>query len=142
MSNHESPLRPKRFVIKKITEEALLISKGMSTKIILGNIDIERDWGWAEDYIEGILKIIDSNVVDDFVIATGTTISLREMATKIFNFFDLDFEKYLEIDKNLYRPYEIPRSALNPDKILKKVFWKANMQIDQLVENLCKSAIK
>ena len=142
MSNHESPLRPKRFVIKKITDEAFQISKGLSKKITLGNIDIERDWGWAEDYIDGVLKIIHSDIIDDFVIATGITISLREMATKIFKYFDLDFEKYLLIDESLYRPYEIPRSALNPEKIYKKISWKARLNSDQIVENLCKSATK
>ena len=83
-----------------------------------------KEIGDKEDYIDGILKIIHSDIIDDFVIATGITISLREMATKIFKYFDLDFEKYLLIDESLYRPYEIPRSALNPEKFIKKFHGK------------------
>ena len=90
----------------------------------------------------GILKIIHSDIIYDFVLSSGVKISLREMATKIFKYFDLDFEKYLLIDKSLYRLYEISRSALNPEKIYKNILWKASLNNDQIVENLCKSATK
>lgn len=90
----------------------------------------------------GILKIIHSDIIYDFVLASVVKISLREMATKIFKNFDLAFEKYLLIDKSLYWLYKISRSALNPEKIYKKILWKASLNNDQIVENLCKSETK
>lgn len=142
LSNHDSPLRPKRFVLKKITNMAYQISKDKSKKIILGDINIERDWGWAEDYIEAIIKVANADQIDDFVIATGKTTSLKDIAFKIFKYFDLDLNKHLVIDKNLFRPYEISRSALDPSFIQKKLNWKASANIDQIIEKLCKSVFK
>ena len=140
LSNHESPLRPRKFVLKKITCLANEISKGLSDKIVLGNIDIERDWGLAEEYVQAIVKIMYSEKIDDYIIASGKTTSLKILAMKIFEYFDLNLLDHLIIDKNLYRPYEIPRSALNPNKIYKNLSWKANASIDEIVKNLCEGA--
>lgn len=137
LSNHESPLRPERFVIKKIIKNARNIKNGLENKITLGDISIVRDWGYAEEYMEAAYKIMQFNKVEDFNIATGKSFSLEDLAYKIFKFHDLDFAKYLEIDKKLLRPYEIPRSALDPTKIYEKIGWKAQYSIDKLIHLLC-----
>lgn len=138
LSNHESPLRPERFVLKKIIKIANEIKNGTRNKITLGDISIIRDWGYAEEYMNAAFQILENGIEEDFNIATGKSYSLEQVAKKIFEFYDLDLNEYIAIDKNLFRPYEIPRSALDASKIYKKIGWKAKYSINELVNLLCK----
>jgi len=96
--NHESPLRPERFVTQKIIAGAAKIKAGQLDKLLLGNLDISRDWGWAPEYVQAMWLMMQLDKPDDFVIATGRKESLKYFVAKSFEYFDLDWQKYVEIE--------------------------------------------
>jgi GDPmannose 4,6-dehydratase len=138
--NHESPLRPDRFVTKKIVNAALRISQGSKEKLELGNIDIYRDWGWAPEYVEAMWKMLQTKKPDDYVIATGRSESLRYFATQAFKYFGLDLKKYLKINQQFFRPSEIFYSCGDASKAHQSLKWKAKTDIDGVIKNLCSAA--
>jgi len=131
--NHESPLRPSRFVTKKIIEVARNIKNGSKEKLTLGNIKITRDWGFAGDYVESMWKMLQMDKPEDYVIATGTSHTLENFVKKVFEKFNLDYKKYLTIDKSLYRPLDIHVSKANPKKANKQLHWQSKHTIDDLI---------
>ncbi len=131
--NHESPLRPKRFVTKKIIETACRISKGSNEKLKLGNISIKRDWGWAPEYVEAMFKILQNSKPDDFVIATGKSITLEEFIQKTFEYFNLNYKDYLEYDNSLIRPTDLSNSLGDPSKAKKILNWHPKYFVDDVV---------
>ena len=112
--NHESPLRPERFVTQKIIVGASKIKAGLIDKIQLGNLDISRDWGWAPEYVEAMWLMMQQDQPHDFVIATGRMESLTYFVSKAFAYFDLEWQKYVEINPSFFRPNEIQYSIGNP----------------------------
>jgi len=102
--NHESPLRPERFVTQKIIAGAAKIKAGQLSKLQLGNLDISRDWGWAPEYVQAMWLMMQLDKPDDFVIATGRQESLKYFVAKAFEYFDLDWQKYVEIEPSFFRP--------------------------------------
>ena len=132
--NHESPLRPKRFVTKKIIDAACRISRGGKEKLVLGNASIKRDWGWAPEFVEAMYSILQQNKPDDFVIATGKNISLDEFVQKTFSSFNLDYRDYTSYDKSLFRPSDISESLGDPSKALKILGWKAKYKVDEVIK--------
>lgn len=102
--NHESPLRPGRFVTKKIVATVCRIANGSDEKLELGNIDIRRDWGWAPEYVDAMWRMLTIDVPEDFIIATGKTQSLRDFLKTAFETVDLDWQQHTIINKNLMRP--------------------------------------
>lgn len=135
--NHESPFRPTRFVTKKIVQSALNIANGSNEKLILGNLKITRDWGWAPDYVEAMWLMLQQNQPDDFVIATGESYSLEEFVSKVFSFFNLDWKEYVIQDKKYFRPLEHLISKANPEKANNVLGWKSTKGLDEIVNNLC-----
>lgn len=131
--NHESPLRPDRFVTQKIIRAACSIANGKSEKLILGNIDIQRDWGYAPEYVEAMYLMLQQNNPDDFVIATGTTISLSDFIDQVFRYFGLNWQEYVISDPSLYRPTDIKISRANPAKALQKLGWKSQTTVSQII---------
>jgi GDPmannose 4,6-dehydratase len=131
--NHESPLRPDRFVTKKIIAAACRIHNGQKEKLILGNIDIKRDWGYAPDYVEAMYLMLQQDIPDDFVIATGTTISLSEFIAEAFNVLGLDWQDHVVSDPALCRPTDISISRANPSKARQKLGWMAQTDVQTLV---------
>ena len=123
--NHESPLRPERFVTQKIVRSACRIAKGSSEKLKLGNIDISRDWGWAPEYVEAMWLILQQEKADDFVIATGETNSLEDFIAEVFKSVNLDWRDHVESDPSLLRPSEIMVSRANSEKSERILGWKA-----------------
>jgi len=105
--NHESPLRPNRFVTKKIISSAVRISKGSKEKLKLGNLEIARDWGWAPEYVCAMWLMLQQNIPDDFIIATGETRTLREFVNITFKLLGLEANNYIISDPNLYRPTDL-----------------------------------
>ena len=105
--NHESPLRPARFVTRKIVSAAARIAAGAREKLYLGDLSIRRDWGWAPEYIEAMWLMMQQESADDYVIATGEPHSLEEFVDAAFAHFGLDWRDHVEIDKTLYRPADI-----------------------------------
>lgn len=135
--NHESPLRPERFVTQKIIAGAAKIKAGQLEKLQLGNLDISRDWGWAPEYVEAMWLMMQLDQPDDFVIATGRKESLKYFVKKSFEFFDLDWQRYVEIEPSFFRPNEIISSVGNPEKALHTLGWKKPTDIDGVIKMMC-----
>ncbi len=132
--NHESPLRPERFVTKKIISSACRIANGSKEKLHLGNIDIMRDWGWAPEYVEGMWMMLQQENADDYIIATGKTYKLEEFITTAFTTLGLNWKNHVTIDKSLYRPTDIAIGRGNPQKAKKKLGWHAQYQMKDVVK--------
>ena len=125
--NHESPLRPKRFVTRKIVAAAARIAAGSGETLRLGNIDVARDWGYAPQYVEAMWHMLQREVPEDFVIATGTTITLQEFVAEAFAALGLDWRAHVVVDPELFRPADIAVSRANPAKAARELGWKATM---------------
>jgi GDPmannose 4,6-dehydratase len=134
--NHESPFRKERFVTKKIISTACRIHKGSSEKLVLGNINIYRDWGWAPEYVEAMWLMLQQKKADDFVIATGESISLKEFISFAFDILNLDWQQYVSYDDTLLRPTDIERGLANPQKAKELLNWEAKVRSKQLIEIL------
>jgi GDPmannose 4,6-dehydratase len=140
--NHESPLRPERFVTQKIIAGAAKVKAGQLEKLQLGNLDISRDWGWAPEYVEAMWLMMQLDTPDDFVIATGRKESLKYFVAKSFEYFDLDWQRYVEIEPSFFRPNEIVSSVGNPEKAIKLLGWKKPIDIDGVIQMMCAEQAK
>ena len=134
--NHESPLRQDRFVTKKIINAAVDISKGKNKTLNLGNIDIVRDWGWAPDYVEAMWLMMENNISEDFVVATGISKSLKDFLSISFEYLNLNWKNHVSIDENLYRPTDISKNIGNPNKIKKELGWKAKYSFHEMIKEI------
>ncbi|MEW6110407.1 MAG: GDP-mannose 4,6-dehydratase [Nitrospirota bacterium] len=131
--NHESPLRPERFVTKKIISAACRIARGSMEKLHLGNISIKRDWGWAPEYVQAMWLMMRQDKPDDFVIATGKSHSLEGFVATAFDHFQLDWKDHVISDKDLFRPTDIQEGAGNPARAHKVFGWKAQFGMKDVV---------
>ena len=132
--NHESSLRPERYVTKKIISTACRIYKGSKEKLILGNIDIHRDWGYAAEYVETMWLMLQQDIAEDYIVATGRTISLRDFCIIVFKYLNLELEEHLIIDKNLYRPSEILDMRVDTTKTENRLHWKARYMVEDVIK--------
>jgi GDPmannose 4,6-dehydratase len=132
--NHESPIRGIEFVTRKVTDAVAKIKYGKQDKLYLGNIDVQRDWGYAKDYVEAMWLMLQQDKPDDFVVATGKTFSVREMCDTAFSYIGLNYRDYVEIDPKLYRPAEVERLLGNPQKAKEKLGWEAKTYMKELIE--------
>lgn len=132
--NHESPLRPERFVTKKIIKAVCRIAAGSPEKLHLGNISIARDWGGASEYVEAMWLMLQQNIPDDFVIATGETNTLEEFVAEAFACANLNWHDHVVTDPLLLRPSEIMVSRGNPDKASVKLGWNARLKMRDVVK--------
>ena len=123
--NHESPLRPERFVTQKIVAMACRIANGSKEKLILGNIDIQRDWGWAPEYVQAMWLMLQQDEPDDYVIATGETKSLENFVSAVFSRLGMNWRDHVEHNHDLLRPTDILISRANPNKARKILDWQA-----------------
>lgn len=135
--NHESPLRSRRFVTRKIVEAAYKIHAGLESHVTLGNLDISRDWGWAPDYVEAMWLLLQRELPLDVVIATGRTVSLQYFVQRAFAHFDLDWGQHVLLDKALLRPSDIAYSAANVSLARDELGWAARHSVDDVVCNMC-----
>jgi len=140
--NHESPLRPARFVTKKIVSAACRIAGGSREKLHLGNIAIQRDWGWAPDYVEAMWLMVQQAHSDDFVIATGESHSLEEFVETAFAQVGLDWRDHVVIDPALFRPTEIAISRGNPRKSRETFGWQARYKMQEVVTLMVKDELQ
>ncbi len=131
--NHESPLRPERFVTRKIVAAACRIAHGDKEKLHLGNLDIQRDWGWAPEYVDAMWRMLQQPVADDYVIATGETTSLRDFVAAAFSAFDLDWTAHVAIDAEFMRPTDIAVGRANPAKAARQLNWQAQNHMQAVV---------
>ena len=134
--NHESVLRGKSFVTKKIITTAVKIKKGLESELSLGNIDIYRDWGWAPEYVEAMWLILQQESPEDFIIATGKTFSLKDFVKHTFEYLNLDYKKFLKTNNNLLRPNDIRINKADPSKSLKILGWKAKSDMHSVIQKL------
>jgi len=123
--NHESHLRPAQFVTQKIVKTAIRIAEGQCNELVLGNIAIERDWGWAPEYVTAMWKMLQQETPEDYIIATGTTISLEDFICAVFQRLNLDWKKYVTTDHRFLRPSDIATIRANPKKAEQRLGWKA-----------------
>jgi GDPmannose 4,6-dehydratase len=137
--NHESELRPERFVTQKVVRAAYRISQGSKEKLTLGDLSISRDWGWAQEYVEAMWLILQAEQADDFVIATGQANSLKDFVAQAFDCFGLNWTEHVHHDDQLMRPNEIAWSQGNPEKAHKILGWQASKRMADVVKILCKS---
>jgi GDPmannose 4,6-dehydratase len=132
--NHESPRRGETFVTRKITRAAARIKYGLQEKLYLGNIDAQRDWGYAGDYVEAMWLMMQQDEPDDYVIATGEYHSVREFLEETFKHLDLDWQDYVEIDPRYFRPVEVKCLQGNSKKARQILGWKPKVNFQQLVK--------
>ncbi|WP_287325650.1 GDP-mannose 4,6-dehydratase [Okeania sp. SIO1F9] len=131
--NHESPLRPQRFVTQKIISVVCKIANGSNEKLHLGNISVQRDWGWAPEYVEAMYLMLQQEEPDDYVIATGESYPLQDFVIEAFATVGLNWQNYVEVDRSLYRPTDISVGRANPIKAKEKLAWKAQYKMPDVV---------
>jgi len=131
--NHESPLRPQRFVTRKIVATACRIKNGSSEKLTLGNLQIRRDWGWAPEYVEAMWKMLQCEAAGDFIIATGESHSLEEFVQRSFAELDLDWRDHTVISDALFRPTDISDGKGNAAKAQRLLAWKAKAHMKEVI---------
>jgi GDPmannose 4,6-dehydratase len=132
--NHESPLRPARFVTRKIVSAAVRIAAGSGEKLHLGNMAICRDWGWAPEYVEAMWLMMQQTAPDDYVVATGETNSLEEFVAEAFRCNGLDWQNHVETDPSLLRPSEIMVGRGNPRKAFDQLGWRAKFKMQDVIK--------
>jgi GDPmannose 4,6-dehydratase len=140
--NHESPLRPERFVTQKIVTAACRIAAGKQNNLHLGNLSIQRDWGWAPEYVEAMWLMLQQEKPDDFVIATGHTYSLEQFVEQAFTAVGLDWCKYVVSDTSMLRPTEIMLGKADPSKAKRQLGWEARLVMPDVVRLMVKACQK
>lgn len=131
--NHESPRRGENFLTRKVTRAVARIKKGLQAKLYLGNLEARRDWGYAPEYVEAMWLMLQQEEPDDYVIATGTSHSVRDFVAAAFTHAGLDWTEFVEIDPRYYRPAEVDDLVGDATKARKRLGWKPEVDFDQLV---------
>lgn len=134
--NHESPLRPTRFVTQKIISTARRIASGSAEKLKLGRLDISRDWGWAPEYVEAMWLMLQQDTPEDYVIATGTTVTLEEFVAEVFRCLGLDWKDHVVVDAEFLRPTDLLVSRADPSKAERQLGWKARYKVADVVKGM------
>jgi GDPmannose 4,6-dehydratase len=132
--NHESPRRGETFVTRKITKAVARIAAGIDKELYLGNLDAVRDWGYAKEYVDAMWLMLQQSQGDDYVIATGESATVRDFANVAFTRANLDYEKYIKIDKRYLRPAEVDALIGDASKAKKKLNWEAKTKWKALAE--------
>jgi GDPmannose 4,6-dehydratase len=134
--NHESPLRGIEFVTRKITDGAARIKLGLQDKLALGNLDATRDWGHARDYVKAMWLMLQQDTPDDYVVATGRTVSVRDFCRLAFAHVGLTMEDHVTVDERFLRPAEVDVLLGNPGKAKEKLGWTAETSLEDLVSEM------
>lgn len=139
--NHESPLRPQRFVTQKIVQAARRIASGSNEILELGRLDIVRDWGWAPDYVEAMWLMLQQNKSEDFVIASGQSFSLEEFVSTTFSAVGLTWQDHVSQSDMFYRPTDIAISSADPTKAKERLGWAARYSMPGVVSNMLQESL-
>ena len=131
--NHESPRRGLEFVTRKITDGVARIKLGLSDELRLGNLDAQRDWGFAGDYVRAMWLMLQQSAPDDYVIGSGVTHAVREFVERAFGHVDLDWEQYVRLDKRFVRPAEVDLLLADPRKARDQLGWEPTVSFAELV---------
>lgn len=140
--NHESPRRGIEFVTRKISHTAAKIKLGLAQELRLGNLEAQRDWGYAGDYVEAMWLMLQHHTPDNFVIGTGETHSVREFCELAFGYVGLNYEDYVVQDQRFYRPAEVDLLISDPSKAHKELGWKPKVSFKELVEMMVESDLR
>lgn len=140
--NHESPRRGENFVTRKITLGAARIKLGLQKKLVLGNLEAKRDWGYAKDYVEAMWLMLQQDRPDDFVIATGETHSVREFCEEAFGCLGLNWKDYVETSPKYFRPTEVDLLVGDPSKAKKVLGWEPRTSFKSLVHLMVQEDLK
>ena len=140
--NHESPRRGAEFVTRKISSAAAKIKLGLENEIRLGNLEAKRDWGHSRDYVLAMWLMLQQKEPEDFVIASGRSHLVREFLETAFAYVDLDYQDYLVIDENLYRPAEVFTLQGDASKASRKLNWTPTVSFEELVEEMVGSDLE
>ena len=134
--NHESPRRGSNFVTNKVVKGAVMIKKGKSTKLEMGNMDSFRDWGHSKDYVRAMHMIVNHNVADDFVVATGTTHSVKDMTNYVFSKLGLDYKEFVVQNPIFLRPEELPYLRGDCSKLKKTFNWEPEYTFETMMDEM------
>jgi GDPmannose 4,6-dehydratase len=140
--NHESPRRGLEFVTRKITATAAKIRLGLTDHLALGSLDARRDWGWAPDYMEGALRIVEHDTPGDYVLATGEAHTVREFCALAFEALGLDYQKFVRVDARFVRPDEPVPLIGNPSKAQRELGWSSRVPFAELVRRMALSDLE
>ncbi|DAB29052.1 MAG TPA: GDP-mannose 4,6-dehydratase [Sulfurimonas sp. UBA12504] len=136
MYNHESARRGNQFVTKKIISSALKIKLGLQEKLYLGNLDVQRDWGYAPDYAKAMWMILQADQADDFIMATGHLHSVRDFLKLTFSSLDLDYKEFVAVDPKFFRASEHLPLCGNPMKIHQTIGWENKKNIEEIIQEM------
>ena len=134
--NHESPLRPERFVTQKIIRTACRIAAGSGEALVLGNLEIERDWGWAPEYVDAMWRMLQQTEPEDFVIATGASYTLSSFVEVAFDALGMDWRRHVRSDASLLRPSDIRSSRADPSLAASRLGWKASLKTPDVARKM------
>jgi GDPmannose 4,6-dehydratase len=132
--NHESPRRGTEFVTRKVTQQVARIKLGLASKIQMGNLDSQRDWGFAGDYVKAMWMMLQQSSPDDYILATGTTHSVRELVEVAFSSVGLDWKNHVELDEKFIRPAEVDYLRGDGTKAKEKLGWEPTVHFQELIE--------
>lgn len=137
--NHESPRRGLEFVTRKITNGVARIAAGLDQNLYLGNLDAQRDWGYAYDYVQAMWRMLQQDVAEDYVVATGETHSVREFCEIAFRVLGLDYQDHVKLDERYFRPAEVDLLVGDPAKAKERLGWSPTVSFEELVEMMVRS---
>lgn len=140
--NHESPLRPRRFVTRKVVHAACAVARGEAMRLELGNLNVRRDWGWAPEYVHAMWRMLQQDEPEDFVIATGRSHSLRDFCDAAFEAVGLRFDDHASTDEGLLRPLDIAANCGDARKAYEKLGWRAESDFLDVVRRMVEAEIQ
>ena len=140
--NHESPLRGIEFVTRKVTDGVARIKLGLQQELRLGNIDVRRDWGHARDYVDAMWRMLQQPTSDTYVVATGRTVTVRDMCRVAFAHAGLEMEEHLVIDPKLFRPAEVDILLGDPGKAQRVLGWKASTSLETMIVEMVEADLR
>ncbi|NYF78218.1 GDP-mannose 4,6-dehydratase [Granulicella arctica] len=142
LSNHDSPLRPRRFVTSKIIHAVASLALRRDVHIALGNLEIERDWGWSPDYVEAIAMMLEQPEAEDYIIATGQSHTLTQFVETAFELIGKDWNAHVTIDKHLMRPTDILWNKVDPSKAADRLGWKAKNGMKEVISMMLEAEMR
>ena len=140
--NHESPRRGEAFVTRRISRGVASIKLGLSDELVLGNLDVRRDWGYAKEYVEAMWLMLQQDEADDYVIGTGVSHSVRDLVDAAFACVDLSADDHVRIDPELARPADIEELVADPAKAANKLGWKPRVSFEEVVEMMVRADLE
>ncbi|MEO0488035.1 MAG: GDP-mannose 4,6-dehydratase [Cyanobacteria bacterium P01_A01_bin.123] len=140
--NHESPLRPPQFVTRKVALAAASIKVGLRDRLMMGNLEAKRDWGFAGDHVEAMWRMLQADQAEDYVIGTGQLHSVQDLVTAAFASVDLDWQTYVDLDPSLLRADEHFQLVANPSKANQKLNWIPQVSFEQLIEKMVRTDLE